>query len=103
MVSESIIANHSCTSLVCGGKKLWLVSLLLLITHAHPLFVGKKLWLVSLLLLITHAHPLFMGKKLWLVSLLLLITHAHPLFVGKKIVVSESIIANHSCTSLVHG
>ena len=35
---------------------------------------------------------------MWLVSLLLLITHAHPLFV-----VSESIIANHTCTSLVRG
>ena len=65
------------------GKNVWLVSLLLLITHVHPLFVGKNVWLVSLLLLITHAHPLFVGKNVWLVSLLLLITHAHPL--GKNV------------------
>ena len=63
----------------------------------------KNVWLVSLLLLITHEHPLFLGKNVWLVSLLLLITHAHPLFLGKKCVVSESIIANHSCASLVLG
>ena len=41
-------------------KNLWLVSPLLLITHAIPC-----LWLVSPLLLITQAHSLFMGKKLW--------------------------------------
>ena len=63
----------------------------------------NNLWLVNLLLLVTHAHPLFVGKQ-FVVSESIIANHScHPLFVGKQFVVSESIIANHSCASLVRG
>ena len=38
-------------------KYLWLVSLLLLITHAHPLFVGK-IFVVSESIIVNHTHKL---------------------------------------------